>query len=151
MPSTMPVEPTLCRSERSDDDVWSAAPGEESATLLGQSRAKVSAPVSRKGPALERSGARGHRAVRRAQRSHENRGHFGVALRASRQERASAGGHVVSRTSRGSRLARRHRAADVVTAPRPYTLIAELTHRCPLGCPYCSNPTRFAETPRELS
>ncbi len=25
-------------------------------------------------------------------------------------------------------------------APRPYTLIAELTHRCPLRCPYCSNP-----------
>ncbi len=25
-------------------------------------------------------------------------------------------------------------------APRPYTLIAELTYRCPLACPYCSNP-----------
>jgi pyrroloquinoline quinone biosynthesis protein E len=25
-------------------------------------------------------------------------------------------------------------------APRPYTLIAELSHRCPLRCPYCSNP-----------
>ena len=24
--------------------------------------------------------------------------------------------------------------------PRPYTLIAELTHRCPLACGYCSNP-----------
>ena len=23
---------------------------------------------------------------------------------------------------------------------RPYTLIAELTYRCPLRCPYCSNP-----------
>jgi len=23
---------------------------------------------------------------------------------------------------------------------RPYTLVAELTHRCPLRCPYCSNP-----------
>ena len=22
----------------------------------------------------------------------------------------------------------------------PYTLVAELTHRCPLACPYCSNP-----------
>lgn len=27
-----------------------------------------------------------------------------------------------------------------MTAPRPYTLIAELTYRCPLSCPYCSNP-----------
>jgi pyrroloquinoline quinone biosynthesis protein E len=26
-------------------------------------------------------------------------------------------------------------------AARPYTLIAELTYRCPLHCPYCSNPT----------
>jgi pyrroloquinoline quinone biosynthesis protein E len=25
-------------------------------------------------------------------------------------------------------------------APRPYTLIAELTYRCPLACAYCSNP-----------
>src|SRR5262245_66549562 len=24
--------------------------------------------------------------------------------------------------------------------PRPLGLLAELTHRCPLGCPYCSNP-----------
>ena len=24
--------------------------------------------------------------------------------------------------------------------PRPYALLAEITHRCPLHCPYCSNP-----------
>jgi PqqA peptide cyclase len=28
--------------------------------------------------------------------------------------------------------------------PRPYTLVAELTYRCPLRCVYCSNPTDFA-------
>ena len=27
-----------------------------------------------------------------------------------------------------------------MNVPRPYTLIAEVTHRCPLACPYCSNP-----------
>src|SRR4051812_29391278 len=27
-----------------------------------------------------------------------------------------------------------------MAAPRPYTLIAELTYECPLHCPYCSNP-----------
>lgn len=27
--------------------------------------------------------------------------------------------------------------------PRPYGLLAELTYRCPLHCPYCSNPTRY--------
>ena len=26
---------------------------------------------------------------------------------------------------------------------RPLTLIAELTYRCPLRCPYCSNPTNY--------
>ena len=26
------------------------------------------------------------------------------------------------------------------TLPAPLGLLAELTHRCPLGCPYCSNP-----------
>jgi PqqA peptide cyclase len=38
-----------------------------------------------------------------------------------------------------------------VTAPRPYTLIAELTYRCPLRCPYCSNPTDYAENKDELT
>jgi pyrroloquinoline quinone biosynthesis protein E len=29
-------------------------------------------------------------------------------------------------------------------APRPYTLVAELTYRCPLRCVYCSNPLDYA-------
>jgi PqqA peptide cyclase len=28
--------------------------------------------------------------------------------------------------------------------PRPYTLVAELSYRCPLHCPYCSNPLEIA-------
>ena len=32
-----------------------------------------------------------------------------------------------------------------MTAPRPYNLVAELTYRCPLRCPYCSNPVDFAD------
>ncbi len=31
-----------------------------------------------------------------------------------------------------------------MTAPRPWNLVAELTYRCPLRCPYCSNPEDFA-------
>src|SRR5438105_938602 len=27
-----------------------------------------------------------------------------------------------------------------MTASRPYALLAEITYRCPLHCPYCSNP-----------
>ena len=36
-------------------------------------------------------------------------------------------------------------------APRPYTLVAELTYRCPLRCVYCSNPTDFARHDDALS
>ncbi len=36
-------------------------------------------------------------------------------------------------------------------APRPYTLVAELTYRCPLRCVYCSNPVDFARSRAELS
>jgi pyrroloquinoline quinone biosynthesis protein E len=32
-----------------------------------------------------------------------------------------------------------------VNAHRPYTLVAELTYRCPLRCTYCSNPLDWAE------
>ncbi len=37
-----------------------------------------------------------------------------------------------------------------MTAPRPYGLLAELTHRCPLHCPYCSNPLELAARREEL-
>jgi pyrroloquinoline quinone biosynthesis protein E len=30
-------------------------------------------------------------------------------------------------------------------AERPYALLAELTYRCPLHCPYCSNPVQVTE------
>jgi pyrroloquinoline quinone biosynthesis protein E len=47
------------------------------------------------------------------------------------------------------------RAEPGVTEPdaqgTPYTLVAELTHRCPLACPYCSNPTELVRGPAELS
>src|SRR6201999_866941 len=35
-------------------------------------------------------------------------------------------------------------------APRPLGLLAELTHRCPLGCPYCSNPLALDPRSEEL-
>ncbi len=35
--------------------------------------------------------------------------------------------------------------------PNPLALIAELTHRCPLHCVYCSNPLQLAGTESELS
>ena len=35
--------------------------------------------------------------------------------------------------------------------PRPFSLLAEVTHRCPLHCPYCSNPTNFPPAGDELA
>ena len=35
--------------------------------------------------------------------------------------------------------------------PNPLALIAEITHRCPLHCVYCSNPLQLASTESELS
>lgn len=37
-----------------------------------------------------------------------------------------------------------------MTAPRPYTLIAEITYRCPLHCVYCSNPTSYRDHAGEM-
>src|SRR5271166_2556922 len=34
--------------------------------------------------------------------------------------------------------------------PRPLGLLAELTHRCPLACPYCSNPLQLDKRSDEL-
>ena len=38
-----------------------------------------------------------------------------------------------------------------MTLDRPTTLLAELTHRCPLHCPYCSNPLEMSRAEEELS
>src|SRR6266850_1462304 len=37
------------------------------------------------------------------------------------------------------------------TVPNPLALIAELTHRCPLHCVYCSNPLEMQARANELS
>lgn len=37
-----------------------------------------------------------------------------------------------------------------MTIPAPIALLAELTHRCPLSCPYCSNPIEMAHKDTEL-
>jgi len=41
-------------------------------------------------------------------------------------------------------------AANGAALPRPLGLLAELTHRCPLGCPYCSNPLALDPRAEEL-
>jgi PqqA peptide cyclase len=39
---------------------------------------------------------------------------------------------------------------SLVELPRPYTLVAELTYRCPLSCAYCSNPLQLSRHDDEL-
>ncbi len=38
-----------------------------------------------------------------------------------------------------------------MSAPRPYTVVAELSYRCPLKCVYCSNPVDFHTQLAELT
>lgn len=38
-----------------------------------------------------------------------------------------------------------------MTVPPPIAMLAELTHRCPLSCPYCSNPVELARAETELA
>ncbi len=42
-------------------------------------------------------------------------------------------------------------APAVDARPKPLWLLAELTYRCPLQCPYCSNPVRYAGIQDELT
>src|SRR5207245_11785229 len=49
-----------------------------------------------------------------------------------------------ARVPRGDGEARPLAGGPVSPAPRPYTLVAELTYACPLHCVYCSNPLGFA-------
>jgi pyrroloquinoline quinone biosynthesis protein E len=43
------------------------------------------------------------------------------------------------------------REAEGLEAPIPMAMLAELTHRCPLKCPYCSNPLDLARRSEELT
>jgi pyrroloquinoline quinone biosynthesis protein E len=42
-------------------------------------------------------------------------------------------------------------AARAARVPAPIAMLAELTHRCPLSCPYCSNPVELTRKEAELS
>ena len=48
-------------------------------------------------------------------------------------------------------LLSRTEAPHTIAGDRPLGLLAELTYRCPLGCPYCSNPTSLRHDGTELT
>src|SRR5271155_1701911 len=43
------------------------------------------------------------------------------------------------------------RIENTTAVTAPYAILAELTHRCPLRCPYCSNPLQLKMKSEELS
>src|SRR4026208_2248421 len=45
---------------------------------------------------------------------------------------------------------RRHERGLMSETYRTYTLVAELTYKCPLRCVYCSNPLDYGRHDREL-
>jgi pyrroloquinoline quinone biosynthesis protein E len=67
---------------------------------------------------------------------------------------AMAARGLVEDTEASEAVAASPRAVGTATgepgAPRPYTLVAELTYRCPLRCVYCSNPLDLARHREEL-
>src|SRR5262249_39332954 len=100
------------------------------------------AALPRAGPRAERDRGRGREAVHRRAHGGRDRRAAGRAVRAPARGRDRAGGaRVPSRDGR----ARAHPVRALSDgAPRPYTLVAELTYRCPLRCVYCSNPLDYA-------
>src|SRR5262249_20957266 len=75
-----------------------------------------------------------------------HRGRPGAAVRPRASERR-AGGHDLPPDDGRSRS---RRGGGVSQAERPYTLVAELTYRCPLRCVYCSNPLDYGRHRDEL-
>ena len=63
-------------------------------------------------------------------------------------------GHETVATDARPAAAREPEPDPEAPSPRleaaPYTLVAEVTHRCPLGCPYCSNPRELVRGQDEL-
>lgn len=50
-----------------------------------------------------------------------------------------------------SQLDPRDIKGNPVRVGRPMSMLAELTHRCPLSCPYCSNPVELVRANSELA
>src|SRR5258705_3577428 len=123
------------------------------------------APPGRQGPppirpqvlalhaALSRAGARAqsHRrrrasALRRGAHRRLYRERAGRAVRARGAGVGARGAGVSPDNGRP-----RSGAGDAVTeSERPYTLVAELTYRCPLRCVYCSTPLDYGRHSEEL-
>ena len=109
------------------------------------------AAASRRGarrpcPARARAGRPRRSGRRRRARSLRRRAHVERDRRRTLRDVSTAsarGSKATSRAPRRSRGQKDGRAVNALHEPSlepPLGLLAELTHVCPLGCPYCSNP-----------
>ena len=130
--------------------LWAQLEAIERGDTQPRGRAREPAPARRRRPAAVRRRARGapaaHPGGRRAPERDGGAGARAVRRRALASRRSpprsrSATPAPTSPTTCASCSAGwPSRDWWSMPAPRPYTLVAELTYQCPLHCPYCSNP-----------
>src|SRR5215813_2977162 len=150
--STAPTPPTSsrvgARAEHAPRDLGGepAPPGRQGPPPLRPEVLTLHAPVS--GARSRPQSHRGRRAptVRRRAHSGLHRGGAGSPVWPRAARRGARGDDLPPEHGRS-----RPRAGGGVSgAERPYTLVAELTYRCPLRCVYCSNPLDYGQHREEL-
>src|ERR671936_994255 len=131
---------TACRWAR-DDARGKARARLEGAPPIRPDLWKVPASLSGEGTRAERDRREHPQAVRRRAVGEGHRRAPAARVHRSTRTRAREG---CARIPRRDGQARPVAGERVMPAPRPYTLVAELTYACPLRCAYCSNPADFA-------
>lgn len=69
----------------------------------------------------------------------------------SSEREGSGGSSERERNDGSSEREEAEPSSSAALPPRPWALLAELTHGCPLHCPYCSNPLQLTEKSAELT
>src|SRR5499425_2707651 len=150
--STAPMPPTSsrvgARAEHAPRDLGGepAPPGRQGPPPLRPEVLTLHAPVSGARPRPQSHRGRRAPTVRRRAHSGLHRGGAGSPVWPRAARRRARGDDLPPEHGRS-----RPRAGGGVSgAERPYTLVAELTYRCPLRCVYCSNPLDYGQHRDEL-
>src|SRR6202142_2072282 len=150
-----------CQAEVRRDPAGLGDPGAGTGPGAGRDRCG-SAKAVRRPPQRRRDDRSARRQIRRRTRRDRNRRHRhaagscrqGIFDRSTREDTMSptltdAGVAAVASSDGLAALERRGTTAE--TFGIPLAVLAELTHRCPLQCPYCSNPVELERGGSELS
>src|SRR5215468_1374531 len=150
--STAPTPPTSsragARAERAPRDLGGepAPPGRQGPPPLRPEVLALHAPVSGARPRPQSHRGRRAPALRRRAHGRFHRGRAGAPVRA----RAPGCGARSDGLPPEHGRSRPRAGGGVSGVERPYTLVAELTYRCPLRCVYCSNPLDYGRYRDEL-